>query len=101
MLDDNYDPRAEIENLHANLHQPDKFAEIFCKVARTQKSVDQVFKEMFINLLKTDKDVFDEVKKIFKLIETENWWNNLIKIRSGIWAILLLAIGAAINHFYA
>jgi len=37
MLDDNYDPRKEIEKLQANLHQPDKFAEIFCTAARTQK----------------------------------------------------------------
>jgi len=71
--EDNYDARAEIQELHANFHQPDKFAKTFIEAARTQKSIDKELRKIIKNLIKTDQDTIDTIKSFQRQVDKEDW----------------------------
>lgn len=105
---DDFDPQKAVEELSANFHQPDKFAEKFCQVARTQKSVDVVLKEIFKNLIKEDPDTINTLKAYQRQIDQEDWRFFLKKIgyagSATFWlimgSILTAIIGITVKKYF-
>jgi hypothetical protein len=91
---DDYDPRQSIQELSANLTQPDKFAEIFCNAAKTQKKIDDVIKENIREMLRKDYSVINDVKKIVMDSNKEDRWLIFNKVGLAAWSILLIVITA-------
>ncbi len=98
---DDYDPTQLIQELSANLNQPDKFAEIFCSAAKTQKKIDNTINDCIRMLLKTDTDARNSIKNIVKEVNREDLKLIVNKIGLAAWSILLLIIGAMTHKYFA
>jgi hypothetical protein len=98
-LNDDYDPRQLIQELSANLTQPDKFAEIFCTAAKTQKRIDEVLNERIRDLLKNDNDSKNAITLIIKDYDKEGWKFLGKKLALIIWSLLLIVIGVLADKF--
>jgi len=94
---DDYDPNAMLKKLDANLHQPDKFAAIFCSAAASQKSVDDVIKNIIRNLLSTDTITRETLKHLVNESIKEDNWYYIKKTASSGWSIALIVIGIIIE----
>ena len=106
-LSDDFNPKQAYESLSANIEQPDKFAQLFCKAAASQKSIDNVLKKTFRNLLSKDHQTIERVKQLQREINKEDWRSFLNKIGWTGWALIwaifggtLLAVAQAISKKY-
>lgn len=95
--DEDYEPKTAIRRLSASLDQPDKFAEIFCSAAKSQKNIDATLKDVMRDLLKSDKDTRDFVKDLLREVEHEDWRLFVKKFGGLLWALLLIAFGAILT----
>jgi hypothetical protein len=104
-LTDDYDPKQSIQELSNNLMQPDKFADIFCYAAKTQKKIDDVIKENFQETLRKDNDTINAVKRIIQDCNKEDLMSLLKKIGFGIgfgvWTILTIILTAWATRFFS
>lgn len=94
---DDFNPEKEIATLSANFHQPDKFAENFCKVAKTQKSVDEVLKTIIKSLIKEDQETIEIIKEYQRTVDKEDWRYFLKKIGFTGWSLIMIGVGALIT----
>lgn len=101
---EDYDPRAAITKLSANLEQPDKFAEIFCAAAKKQKDIDNILKENIRDIIKNDSPSRAQLKGLLREIEQEDLKFFLKKGGSALVVFLSILAGALINasvaHFF-
>ena len=88
-----------MDKLTANFEQPHKFAEIFCKAAKQQKSIDIVLKSSIKNLLQHDKESRDSIKDVLREIEKEDLWIVLKKLGFFGWSILVLIFGILLKKY--
>ena len=95
--DDDFTPSKTVEEVAANLEQPDKFAKIFCNAANSQKEIDLVLKKNIKEVIKTDKEIYDFLKEIMRQVDKEDWRSFLTKIGALGWAVILLAIGGILQ----
>ena len=70
---DDYAPKEFVDQLAANLNHPDKFAEIFCKAAESQKSIDDVLRKTISNLIKNDRETRDSLKQQLDELDRQAW----------------------------
>jgi hypothetical protein len=97
--EDNFDPNKQIAIVYATLNQPDKFAEVFCKAAESQKSIDNALQIIIRNLIQKDRPTRDSIKALIKEYEKEEWW---VMIRKGFsigWTLFAGIIGAIIYYW--
>lgn len=94
---DDFDIKNMVLNLSANLEQPDKFAEIFCKAAEKQKSIDAVLKNIVREVLKYDNDTLEHIKIVQRQVNNEDWRSFIKRIGIAGWSISMLVIGAIIT----
>lgn len=94
---DDWDVKSAFNKLSASLEQPDKFAEVFCKAAESQKIIDTILKKNIKEVVKTDKETYDFLKKIARDVDKEDWRSYLSKIGAAGWAIALLVLGAVLQ----
>lgn len=97
--DEDFDPNKAIRNLSANLEQPDKFAEIFCKAAKKQKDIDNILKDTIKNLLQHDNETRKMIKDMLREIEKEDWKKFLKKIGMAGWSLIVAGTSAIITIF--
>ncbi len=98
---DDYNPAEQIKEISANLKQPDKFAEIFCAAAKSQKKIDAALREIFITLIKGDVEFRDSLKSIIKESNKEDIFFYLKLVGAGIWSIGFLVLGGFITYMFS
>ena len=54
---DNYDANAILQETRDKLDRPDKFADIFCKAAKSQVNIKECLSDIIKDLLLNDKDI--------------------------------------------
>lgn len=69
LLNDDFDPNEAIRKLSATIEQPDKFAEIFCTAAKTQKNIDTALKDLIKDLLQHDHVARNIIKSIIREVD--------------------------------
>lgn len=94
---DDFSPQDTLRRLSENLEQPDKFAQIFCDAAKTQKNIDETLKLVVKNLIKNDKETIDTIKDYQRQVDKEDWKNFIKKIGATGWAIIMLIVGAILQ----
>lgn len=94
---DDWDPKKAFDKVSASLEQPDKFAEIFCKAASSQKSIDKVLTDNFKSLLQNDNDVRCQIKGLLREVDKEDWRSFIRKIGTPAWAVILVVVGAILQ----
>lgn len=95
--DENFIPKEALRKISASLDQPDKFAEIFCTAAKTQKSIDTVLKDVLRDLLKNDEVSRSVVKDLLREVEKEDWRAFVRKGFGGVGALILIGFGALLT----
>lgn len=94
---DDFDPKQAYTKISASLEQPDKFAEIFCAAAKTQKSIDTILKNNVRELLQHDNETRSEIKGMLREIEKEDWKRVVKKIGFSGWTIIVAATSAIVT----
>ena len=94
---DDFNPKQAYDALSANIEQPERFAQLFCKAAKKQKSIDEVLKNVIRDLLDNDQKTIDRVKRLQRDVDKEDWRNFIKKVGLVGWSIIMVAIGAAIT----
>lgn len=93
---DDFDPKKSIKKLSETIDQPDKFAEVFCSAARSQKIIDCVLKETMRDLMKSDSETRSMIKEMLREVESEDWRSFVRKAFGSIWSLSLIAFGAVL-----
>ena len=96
---DEFDPNKEIARISATLAQPEKFAEIFCKAAESQKSIDETLQTIIKKLIQNDSPTRNSIKSLIKEYEKEEWWAMIRKGFSIGWTLFAGIIGAIIYYW--
>ena len=96
---DDYDPNQLIQELSANLTQPDRFAEIFCTAAHTQKKIDETLRSVVRQLIKSDHETIAEIKVIIKKVAKEDLMVLGKNIGFATWSIILIIATALITKW--
>jgi hypothetical protein len=91
---DDYSPKQIIQDLAASIQQPDKFAQIFCNAAETQTPIAKILKGKIKELIESDKETIDLIKKYQREIDKEDWRFFMKKIGVAGWSIIMMFIGA-------
>lgn len=86
LLGDIFVPIDRLEKVEDNLQHPDQFAAIFCSAAKTQKIIDTALKDIIKDLINTDKDVVECIKKYQKEVDKESL-NSFL--RKGGWLFMM------------
>ena len=87
-----------LDNLSSDLKQPDKFAQIFCEAAKTQKSIDYVLKEAIVDLLAKNSEAQEAVTSIVEKVD-RNYQRVLSgKVGIAIWSIILLILPPVLSY---
>lgn len=95
--DDEFEPKAAFRKISASLDQPDKFAEIFCSAAKTQKNIDTTLKDIMRDLLKNDRESRELVKDMLREVEKEDWKFFIKKSGGIVWTLGSIAFGAVLT----
>jgi len=97
VISDDFDPNEAIRKLSATIEQPDKFAEVFCTAAKTQKNIDTALKELIKDLLQHDHSARAIIKSIIREVDKEDWRHYAKKIGLVGWSIILVLITTVAN----
>lgn len=92
--DDDFDPSKILKRLAAHIEQPEKFAQIFCDAAKSQKAIDNHLKEVIKEVLIKDPEMISYLKQIARDVDKEDWRFCLKKIGLAGWAGIVFAAGA-------
>ena len=96
---DDLDPKKEIARISATLEQPDKFAELFCKAAKSQTNVSQILQTIIRQSLQTDQITRDTVKDLIKEYEKEEWWVIIRRSFSVGWTAIVVIFSGALGYW--
>jgi hypothetical protein len=94
------DIAENVAQLSSDLRQPDKFAQIFCEAAKTQKVIDSAIRDVIVNVLQKDTDT---QQAIFSIVDkADRTYARLLMGRMGfvIWTIAIIFIEALIHKFF-
>jgi hypothetical protein len=92
-MNDEFDPRTAITEIHAILKQPNEFAKIFCHAAKIDKTIDIVLKDTVRELIKTDQNTRELLKLILKEVQNDDWKIFARKIGFGLWTLISVIFG--------
>ncbi len=99
-MNDEFDPRAAIEEINVTLKQPNEFAKVFCHAASIDKSIDLILKHIIRDLINKDIDT-REYLKILKEVQTEDWKSFLKTFGFGLWNLFYLLFGALVTYIFS
>lgn len=82
------------------LTKPDRFAQIFCEAAKAHKGIDNVLKDVLIELLKKDIEVQKSIEIIVENVD--RGYGRLLLGKAGwaIWAIIGMGIEGIIHSYF-
>lgn len=96
--------KVKLEKTHDVLDRPEKFAELFCDVAKNQVSVQTLIKDMIRDSLTTDSKARDGLLSLIKQAMNEDWrtWFRSAWGKAGLalWTVATLALGAWLNTLF-
>lgn len=98
--DDNFDAKAAVKEVSDKIEQPQKFAEVFCAAADTQKSIDECVKKMLRSLIENDPALRESFRKLIRDVDKEDWRYLVKKIGAAGWSIIMLILGAALKFIF-
>lgn len=98
-MKNDFDPKEQINDLAAILNQPDKFAEVFCKAAAGQKSIDNALKAIVIDLIQKDHSTREYIKTVIKEYEKEAWQLLIKRGLGAAWTLIVVIISAIATTF--
>lgn len=94
---DDFSPNQLIKSLSEKIEQPDKFAHVFCEAAKSQKTIDEVLKEIIRKLLKHDYETIEHLKALQRQVDREDWRYVVKKVGLTGWSIIMVILGAIIT----
>lgn len=94
---DNFNLAQAVDLIAANLHQPDRFSQIFCEAAKKQKDIDNILKENIRFLLQHDNETRTSIKAMIREVEKEDFRFLLKKGLFAVYGVSMLLIGAIIT----
>lgn len=89
----------DVAKLTSDIRQPDKFAQIFCEAAKTQKSIDCTLREVVVSLLQKDSGVQQTVTSLVEQVDRSYQRILLGRASFAVWTITILVIEAIIRKF--
>lgn len=89
----------DVANLKSDLRQPDKFAQIFCEAAKSQKNIDSTLKNVLIDILQKDEDAKKSIKSIVESVDRSYWRMFVGKLGFAVWTIIVLIVERMLHHF--
>lgn len=96
--------KLKLEKAHDVLDRPEKFAKLFCDVAKNQVSVQTLLKEMIRESLTSDTKSRDALLGLIKQAMRDDWriWLRSAWGKAGlaIWTVATIALGAWINSIF-
>ena len=90
----------DVAKLSSDIRQPDKFAQIFCEAAKTQKSIDYAMRDVIVDLLGKDASVQKMVTSIVENLDRNYGRILLGKVGWGIWTIMIMVIEGVILSYF-
>ena len=94
------DISSDLAKLSSDLRQPDKFAQIFCEAAKTQKSIDCALKDVIVELLAKNSEAQQAITAIVESVD-RNYTRVLSgKVAWGIWTITIIAIESILHSYF-
>lgn len=94
----------DVAKLTSTITQPDKFASIFCETAKTQKNIDQVLKDIIVDLLAKNSEAQQAIASVVEKVD-RNYQRAIegkigIAIGAAIWTITLILVEAIIYSYF-
>lgn len=93
--------KVKLEKAHDLLDRPEKFAKLFCDVAKNQVTVQTLLKEMIREALRGDTESREALMKLIRQAMKEDWrtWARSAwgKVGLAAWTVVTLAIGAYLD----
>lgn len=94
------DMSEDVAKLTSDLRQPDKFAQIFCEAAKTQKSIDYALKDAIVDLLAKNSEAQEAVTSIVQKVD-RNYAHILFgKVGFGVWTIIVVIVEGIILSYF-
>ncbi|MEI8295358.1 MAG: hypothetical protein WCG04_02400 [Alphaproteobacteria bacterium] len=90
---------GKVAEISANIEQPDKFAEIFCKAAKTQKSIDLTLRDILVELIAKDAATKESISLLVQQIDRNNWKILTNKVFIWITTMVSTIVGALIYRY--
>lgn len=90
----------DVAKLSNDIRQPDKFAQIFCEAAQTQKSIDYALKHVVVDLLQKDIDAQQTITSIVEKVD--RGYERLLLGKAGwaIWVIIGMVVEGIIHSYF-
>ncbi len=98
-MKDDFNPGKAIEDLKETIYQPDKFAQLFCNAAETQKDIDKVLKKIIKELLTKDIEAQGVIENLIKEYDKKDIRRIVKKWLGWVGAIVLSIISGCIGYF--
>lgn len=93
------DISSDLAKLSSDLRQPDKFAQIFCEAAKTQKNIDHVLKDIIVDLLAKNSEAQEAVTSVIEKVDRSYHRAISGKVAWGVWTVILIVLPSIINYF--
>ncbi len=96
--------KLKLDKTHDVLDRPEKFAKLFCDVARKQVDMQTFLKEVMRELIATDPKARDSLLGLIRQAMKEDW-KSWLRSRGGmvifgIWTLITIAFGAWISSLF-
>ncbi|HEV2917584.1 MAG TPA: hypothetical protein VGW78_07625 [Candidatus Babeliales bacterium] len=91
---DDFNPHKKLQHVVEHIDQPEKFAKLFCNAAESQRSIDKVLAKKIRNMIKTDSNTIESIKKLQREVDKEDWKNFIKKIGLTGWSLFMASFGA-------
>ncbi len=103
-MNDNFDSKQAIDGINNTLNSSDKFAVLLERTLDESKIADKAIKKIVIDLLKDDKSCRQEIQKIIKECDRDEykifWKNTGRSIGMGVWTLIVIFVTAIISKIF-
>lgn len=97
--------KLKLEKAHDVLDRPEKFAKLFCDVAKNQVSVQALIKDMIRDSLNNDTKARESLLGLIRHAMREDWrvWLRSAWGKAGLalWTVATIGLGAWINSLFS
>jgi hypothetical protein len=90
----------DVAKLTNTITQPDKFAQIFCEAAKTQKNIDHVLKDIIVELLGRNSEAQQAIASVVEKVDRDYTRVLSGKLGFGIWAIILIIVETVLHSYF-
>lgn len=94
------DAQLKLQTAHEAVERPDKFAELFCKAAKTQTAIKDILWDELRKLLASDQAARESLKGIIREVEKEDWKFLGKKFFIGIWTLVVIVLTSIANALF-